>query len=75
VILVGDEMRPLLRELGKQGGISLGNPGSFAHCDNPAEAIAALEDFGITSGDAILVKGSNSVGLGRLVEFFAELRE
>ncbi|WFL77994.1 UDP-N-acetylmuramoyl-tripeptide--D-alanyl-D-alanine ligase [Altererythrobacter arenosus] len=70
-ILVGEEMRNLARELGKQGGILLGNPGSFAHCDTPVEAIEALEEFGIAAGDAILVKGSNSVGLGRLVAHFS----
>lgn len=70
-ILVGEEMRSLARELGKQGGILLGNPGSFAHCDSPAEAIEALEEFGVAAGDAILVKGSNSVGLGRLVAHFS----
>ena len=34
------------------------------------EAIAALEEFGLNAGDAILVKGSNAVGLGRLVDHF-----
>lgn len=70
-ILVGEEMSALALELGKGAASSLGIPPSFAHCDGPAEAIAALEDFGVTSGDAILIKGSNSVGLGRLVEHFA----
>ncbi|WP_298464648.1 UDP-N-acetylmuramoyl-tripeptide--D-alanyl-D-alanine ligase [uncultured Erythrobacter sp.] len=69
-ILVGDEMRDLAAELGKDTGDSLGIPGSFAHCEGPAEAIAALEQFELTHGDAILVKGSNSVGLGRLVSHF-----
>ncbi|OGS55170.1 MAG: UDP-N-acetylmuramoylalanyl-D-glutamyl-2, 6-diaminopimelate--D-alanyl-D-alanine ligase, partial [Erythrobacter sp. RIFCSPHIGHO2_12_FULL_63_10] len=72
-ILVGDEMLCLARELGKAGNHSLGNPGSFAHCRDPQEAIAALEEFGIKAGDAILVKGSNSVGLGRLVAHFTGL--
>ena len=31
------------------------------------EAIAALEEYGLAGGDAVLVKGSNSIGLGRLV--------
>jgi UDP-N-acetylmuramoyl-tripeptide--D-alanyl-D-alanine ligase len=73
VILVGDEMRALVRELGKPGQASLGNIGGFAHCDGPAEAVAALEDYGVAAGDAILVKGSNSVGLGRVVSHFAAL--
>ena len=72
-VLVGDEMRALARELGKAGGSSLGIPGGFAHCDTPAEAIAALDEFGITHGDAILVKGSNSVGLGALVSHYTGL--
>ncbi|HSM54234.1 MAG TPA: UDP-N-acetylmuramoyl-tripeptide--D-alanyl-D-alanine ligase [Erythrobacter sp.] len=72
-ILVGDEMRALARELGKGGAVSLGITAGFAHCDNPAEAIAALKEFGITAGDAILVKGSNSVGLGALVSHFTGL--
>ena len=73
VILVGDEMHALMRELGKPGQASLGNIGGFAHCDSPAQAIAALEEYGVTGGDAILVKGSNSIGLGRLVSHFAGL--
>jgi len=71
VILVGDEMRALARELGKPGAGSLGNGPTFAHCDGPAEAILALQEYGITVGDAILVKGSNSVGLGAVVLHFA----
>ena len=70
VVLVGDEMRPLARELGKATSQSLGNPIRYAHCLNADEAIGLLEDFGIVAGDAVLVKGSNSVGLGRLVEHF-----
>jgi UDP-N-acetylmuramoyl-tripeptide--D-alanyl-D-alanine ligase len=73
-ILVGEEMRELASELrgqlGKASPKSLGNVPGFAHCESPAEAIAALEQFGLTHGDAILVKGSNSVGLGRLVSHF-----
>ncbi|QIG54891.1 UDP-N-acetylmuramoyl-tripeptide--D-alanyl-D-alanine ligase [Altererythrobacter sp. BO-6] len=73
VVLVGEEMRALARELGKANVVSLGNVGGFAHCNNPAEAIAALDEYGITHGDAILVKGSNSVGLGALVSHFTGL--
>ena len=69
-VLVGDEMQALAAELGKPSAASLGITNGFAHCDNPAEAIAALNEFGITHGDAILVKGSNSVGLGALVSHF-----
>ncbi|MGB7373696.1 UDP-N-acetylmuramoyl-tripeptide--D-alanyl-D-alanine ligase [Pontixanthobacter sp.] len=69
-VLVGEEMKALAQDLGKGAGGALAAGMSFAHCESPAEAISALEEFGITSGDAILVKGSNSVGLGRLVEHF-----
>ena len=69
-ILVGDEMLALARELGKPAHMALGNGIAYAHCQNPGEAIAALEEFGLTGGDAVLVKGSNSVGLARLVSHF-----
>ena len=49
----------------------LGNRVAYAHCQGPGEAIAALEEFGLAGGDAVLVKGSNSVGLGRVVAHFA----
>lgn len=69
-VLVGEEMLPLARELGKGAQNVLGNPLAFAHCASPGEAIAALEEFGLLGGDAVLVKGSNSVGLGRVVAHF-----
>ena len=69
-VLVGDEMLALARHLGKAGDAVLGKGLSFAHCHGPAEAIAALQEYGIAAGDAILVKGSNSIGLGKLVEHF-----
>ena len=69
-VLVGDEMRALAQHLGKGGSGALAAGLSFAHCEGPAEAISALEELGITHGDAILVKGSNSIGLGRLVAHF-----
>jgi UDP-N-acetylmuramoyl-tripeptide--D-alanyl-D-alanine ligase len=64
-------MLALARELGKPAMNALGNPVAYAHCHNPGEAIAALEEFGLAGGDAVLVKGSNSVGLGRVVAHFA----
>lgn len=70
-VLVGDEMLALARELGKGVAATLGKPLHFAHCANSGEAIAALEEFGLAGGDAVLVKGSNSVGLSRLVTHFA----
>lgn len=71
VLLVGQEMEPLAQELGKLAGESLGKGASFAHCGTTDEAIAALEAFGLKDGDAVLVKGSNSVGLARLVAHFS----
>jgi UDP-N-acetylmuramoyl-tripeptide--D-alanyl-D-alanine ligase len=70
-VLVGDEMRALADELGKAAPTTLGKPIRFAHCKGPAEAIAALEEFGLKGGDAVLIKGSNSVGLARLVAHLA----
>lgn len=71
-ILVGAEMAALAEELGKVANPALGNGPTFAHCEGPAEAIAMLGQFGLAAGDAVLVKGSNSVGLGRLVSHFAD---
>lgn len=71
-ILVGEEMRALAEELGKLSGAALGKAITFAHCGSPAEAIAALGQYGLAPGDAVLVKGSNSVGLGRLVSHFTD---
>ena len=67
-ILVGDEMQALADVLGKAQRAALGKAIPFAHCRTAAEALALLDEFGLESGDAILVKGSNSVGLGRVVE-------
>ncbi|MCP5395949.1 MAG: UDP-N-acetylmuramoyl-tripeptide--D-alanyl-D-alanine ligase [Sphingomonadaceae bacterium] len=69
-LLVGPEMEALARELGKSAQNPLGTVLAFAHCEDAAGAIVALEEYGLSSGDAILVKGSNSVGLGRLVAHF-----
>lgn len=71
-ILVGDEMQALAEELGKAGAASLGKGVTFTQCETPADAIAALEQFGLAHGDAVLVKGSNSVGLSRVVTHFTE---
>ncbi|MCK0099700.1 UDP-N-acetylmuramoyl-tripeptide--D-alanyl-D-alanine ligase [Qipengyuania sp. S6317L1] len=69
-ILVGEEMRALAGELARSAANSLGFKPTFDQCDTPAEAIEALEAFGLTHGDTVLVKGSNSVGLGRLVSHY-----
>ena len=75
-ILVGDEMSALAAELRgqlrKTGPDEVGMSGGFTHCDSPAEAIAKLHEYGINGGDAILVKGSNSVGLGAVVSHFTQ---
>ncbi|MGB3165339.1 MAG: UDP-N-acetylmuramoyl-tripeptide--D-alanyl-D-alanine ligase [Alteraurantiacibacter sp.] len=70
-VLVGDEMAALAREMGKLAAKPIGKPVTFAHCANAGEAIAALQEFGLAGGDAVLVKGSNSVGLSRVVDHFA----
>jgi UDP-N-acetylmuramoyl-tripeptide--D-alanyl-D-alanine ligase len=59
LILIGDEMDPLARELGDK--IAISRVGSVE------EATDALIRI-VRPGDALLVKASNSVGLARLVE-------
>lgn len=61
-ILVGDEMRALAKALGAQV--------KMTHVPDAASALATLQSR-IGPGDAILVKGSNSVGLSSLVEALA----
>jgi UDP-N-acetylmuramoyl-tripeptide--D-alanyl-D-alanine ligase len=72
VLLVGAEMASLADELRKGDDSALGKAIPFAHCSNADEAMVALADFGLAKGDAVLVKGSNSVGLGRLVASLAK---
>ena len=74
-ILVGDEMQALADELGKGAASALGKALPFAHCTDAQAALAALEAFGVEGGDAILVKGSNSVGLGTLVSALEQNKE
>ncbi|MEY4720888.1 MAG: hypothetical protein RIQ46_613 [Pseudomonadota bacterium] len=71
-ILVGEEMAALADELGKSLSPALGKAIPFAHCLTVSEAIDAVAALGVESGDAILVKGSNSVGLGKLVAALAQ---
>jgi UDP-N-acetylmuramoyl-tripeptide--D-alanyl-D-alanine ligase len=61
-LLVGEEMGPLAKALGPAC--------KMTHVPDVSSAIAALRDT-IEAGDAILVKGSNSVGLAALVEALA----
>jgi len=70
-VLVGDEMRALADELRKSNDAALGNAPRFAHCATVKDAQDALQQFGLERGDAVLVKGSNSVGLGALVTALA----
>ena len=53
----------------------LGKRPSIAHCRTATEAQAALQGFGLEGGDAILVKGSNSVGLGAVVAALAQHKD
>jgi UDP-N-acetylmuramoyl-tripeptide--D-alanyl-D-alanine ligase len=66
-VLVGAEMAALAEALGKSAGSALGKRIDVAHVATAAEALALLEGEGLNGGDAILVKGSNSVGLGAIV--------
>ena len=73
-VLVGEEMAALAREMGKGTAARLGTGATFAHCQNAGEAIAALQEYGLAGGDAVLVKGSNSVGLSRIVDHFTSTK-
>lgn len=70
-ILVGEEMAALAGELGKPAADALGKATPFAHCETVAQAVEAVRTFGLEGGDAVLVKGSNSVGLAALVATLA----
>ena len=79
-LLVGPEMSALAQalatdELGKQVQAALGRTLAFAHCADVGEAGEALRRFGLERGDAVLVKGSNSVGLGALVDELKAARD
>jgi UDP-N-acetylmuramoyl-tripeptide--D-alanyl-D-alanine ligase len=61
-LLVGDEIKVLAKKLanGVEGSIN------FDHCASAADALAVLRSQ-IQAGDVILVKGSNSLGLSKIV--------
>ena len=61
-ILVGEEMAPLAKALGQKVNVT--------HVPSAASAVDPLREA-IGPGDAILVKGSNSVGLAALVDAMA----
>lgn len=63
LLLVGEEMAPLAKALADDVAWA----GKFAHCASVAEASQQLRSE-VRRGDAILIKGSNSVGLSAVVE-------
>ena len=71
IILVGPEMAALAASLatalGKSANPALAGRIELDHCENAASAAECLAADSPQGGDAILVKGSNSVGLGALV--------
>ena len=71
-VLVGEEMKALAEKLGESAQSSLGKAVAFAHCADAGEALETLRRYGLERGDAVLVKGSNSVGLGALVAALAK---
>ena len=73
MVLVGEEMAPLARALwnlplGKSAAGALGKRIDVAHVPNAGEALALVTAYKLEGGDAVLIKGSNSVGLAALVE-------
>ena len=68
-VLVGAEMAALAVALGKIGPDTLAPAIDFVHVPGAAQAAELLgsPDWAPQGGDAILIKGSNSVGLGALV--------
>jgi UDP-N-acetylmuramoyl-tripeptide--D-alanyl-D-alanine ligase len=62
-LLVGEEMAPLAEALARDVAWA----GKFTHCANAKEAIAIVPDI-VRPGDAILIKGSNSMGLSAIVD-------
>ena len=69
--VVNDEMTALADELGKAGATALHKVPGFTHCETAQAARAALDALHLADGDAVLVKGSNSVGLGAIVAALA----
>ncbi len=67
IVLVGPEMAALASALGKSSDAVLAGRIELDHVKTTAEAAECLASDGPQGGDAILVKGSNSVGLSALV--------
>jgi UDP-N-acetylmuramoyl-tripeptide--D-alanyl-D-alanine ligase len=64
-LLVGEEMDALAKAL----AADVAWAGKFAHCASTADAVTRLPAI-LQSGDTILIKGSNSMGLSALVDAF-----
>jgi UDP-N-acetylmuramoyl-tripeptide--D-alanyl-D-alanine ligase len=62
-ILVGKEMQILADAL--KAGVE--GPKEFAHCATAQEALAILQQY-LCASDTVLVKGSNSMGLSKIVD-------
>jgi UDP-N-acetylmuramoyl-tripeptide--D-alanyl-D-alanine ligase len=62
-LLVGEGMSPLVEAL----AADIVWAGKFTHCASAKDAIPVAKDI-IRAGDAILVKGSNSMGLSAVVD-------
>ena len=67
-ILVGAEMAALAEALGKSPDRTLGKRIDVAHVASAGEALEMLKNSSLEGGDAVLVKGSNSVGLAGVVQ-------
>ncbi len=63
LLLLGEEMRPLAETL----AADIAWDGKFAHCASVGAVLERLQQE-LRAGDAVLVKGSNSVGLSAVVE-------
>lgn len=68
LILVGDEMGALADAVSV---LPLDQQPRLSHCADAASAEAILRDE-LASGDAVLIKGSNAMGLGRIVAALSE---
>jgi UDP-N-acetylmuramoyl-tripeptide--D-alanyl-D-alanine ligase len=62
-LLVGEEMAPLAEALARD----IAWVDKFTHCPSAREAVSAVQDL-VRPGDAILIKGSNSMGLSAVVD-------
>lgn len=68
VILVGTEMEPLATAI---SALPVDRQPALSHCADAASAEAILREE-LASGDAVLIKGSNAMCLGRIVAALSE---